>query len=191
MSPILTGVIASGVSGNLANPAWDFIAGVSNLGGVSTYTFNSIPQTYKHLQIRAMTKCNRSNVNAPLWVNVNGDETNANYTTIYFYTFGTSANIDQAWSTGEGGFSVSGAGNTVGSNVFGGGYMNIYNYTETNKFKNGLGISSINNFSSGDQVLGPIFSVWKNTNAITSVTVRAFEGTFVGGSAVSIYGLKG
>lgn len=189
--PIL-GVIASAKSGNLASPAWDFIAGVSNLGGVSSYTFNSIPQTYKHLQIRTMNKCDRPNVNAPLWVNFNGDTTSANYTTIYFYTFQTSANIDQVWSAAEGGMSISGAGNTVtNSNIFGGGHMTFLNYTETNKFKNGIGISGINNFNNGDQVMGPIFSVWKNTSAITSITVRAFQGNFLGASTAAIYGLKG
>lgn len=187
--PIL-GIFDSSKTGNLASPAWDFIAGAS-LNGLSSYTFNSIPQTYKHLQIRMLAKSNRPNTNGPSWINVNGDTTASNYTTIYFYTYGTSGLVDQAWTAGEGGYAMNSAGNTASSNVFGASYITILNYTDTNKFKNGIGIGGINNANSGDQVMGPSFSVWKNTNAINSVTVVPFTSPFLNNSSAAIYGLKG
>lgn len=60
MSPILTGIIASGISGNLTPPwspegAFDALATVTvPSGGVSSVSFTGIPNGYKHLQVRAM-----------------------------------------------------------------------------------------------------------------------------------------
>jgi hypothetical protein len=187
--PII-GVIDSSKTGNLGTPAFYFIAGAS-LNGLSTYTFSSIPQTYKHLHIRMFAKSSRPNTNGPSWLNVNGDTTPSNYTTIYFYTAGTSGVIGTAWSTSEGGYAMNSAGTTANANVNGSSFMTIYNYTDTNKFKNGQGIGALNNANSGDQVMGPAFTVWKNTNAITSLSVNPFTSPFLTESYVALYGLKG
>lgn len=62
MSPILTGVIASGISGHLTPPwspegAYDALSTVTvPSGGVASIQFAGIPQGYKHLQIRGNVK---------------------------------------------------------------------------------------------------------------------------------------
>lgn len=54
--PIL-GVIASSISGQLSNPSYDSIISYSG-GSNATITFNNIPQTYKHLELRIFCRTN-------------------------------------------------------------------------------------------------------------------------------------
>ena len=81
MSPILTGVIASGISGNLTPPwspegAYDALATVTLSTATPSITFTGIPRGYKHLQLRGITLSSSANNGVAL--RFNGDST-ANY----------------------------------------------------------------------------------------------------------------
>ena len=56
-----------------------------------TITFSSIPQTYKHLQLRTFTNTSRSSgASGSASLQFNGDTVGTNYWTHYMYAFGAS-----------------------------------------------------------------------------------------------------
>ena len=85
MTPILTGIIASGISGHLTPPwspegAYDALATVTvGSTSLSSIVFSGIPTGYKHLQVRYIVKSARTgNPLDELNLRFNGD-TGTNY----------------------------------------------------------------------------------------------------------------
>jgi hypothetical protein len=157
---------------------YEYIGSVTATGSESSFSIN-VPNTYKHLQIRSLTKDSRTNTNAPLWINPNGDTVSANYAVIYMYSFGTSGSVGNGYSSSEGGISAVGAGGgpggtAVGTDIFGGGVTTIFDYN-----------------NSGDELTANSGGMWKSTSAITSITLRPFTAPFKANSTIAIYGLKG
>ena len=86
--PIL-GVIASSISGNLYNASYESIATVTvGAGGASSAIFNSIPNTYTHLQIRYITR--NANADDSTIIRLNSDS-GSNYARHFLRGNGTSA----------------------------------------------------------------------------------------------------
>ena len=185
--PIL-GIIASGISGNLygITGSYESIATVTvGSGGSSSITFSSIPSTYTHLQIRAITQVSTT---ARGGVSFNGDTTLSNYENHYLYGDGASA----AAGTGASSWGVVLA--SVSSSSFGGFVADILDYTSANKNKVWRSLSGQDTNGGGYLVL--YSGVWLNTNAITSLTLYPDEdstsgGTFAQYSHFALYGIKG
>ena len=153
-------------------------------GGSSSITFNSIPQTYKHLQVRAIGrtatttqdyiiyKPNGNNVSARHFLAADGSSPSAGGSTSVF-DLGI---IPKSDST---------------ANVFGAYVLDLLDYTDTNKNKtlrqfNGVDLNGTGyiNFASA------LYSV--NTNAITSLTITTYSSTaFAQYSTFALYGIKG
>jgi hypothetical protein len=193
--PIL-GIIASQISGHLTpvyTSDYESIQTVTvGSGGSNSIAFNSIPSTYKHLQIRYNARSTVANVNDGYTsIRFNGDATNGNY---YFYHVlqgdGASA------SAGAGGtnaiiYSGVTAGNSAAANVFGSGVIDILDYTSTTKYKVPRALSGMDNNGAGKISLSSGF--WFNTAAITSITIgaNAFGNDFMQNSSFALYGIKG
>lgn len=188
MSPILTGVIASGISGNLT-PPWSPEGGYDALataivpaGGASTITFSGIPQTYKHLQIRYVAQGSSPDIA----VQYNGD-TGLNYSRHYFYGTGSSAlaggNPRSSNNWVEYGYIPTATGN-----IFGVGVTDLLDYRNPNKFKVNKTICGYDNNSAGYIIM--YSGAWYSTDPITSMTISDFSGTFVENSQFSLYGVK-
>lgn len=174
---------------------YEYIGSVTATGSESSFSIN-VPNTYKHLQIRSLTKDSRTNTNAPLWINPNGDTVSANYAVIYMYSFGTSGSVGNGYSSSEGGISAVGAGGgpggtAVGTDIFGGGVTTIFDYNDTNKWKSWINYGGVTNNNSGDELTANSGGMWKSTSAITSITLRPFTAPFKANSTIAIYGLKG
>jgi hypothetical protein len=180
--PII-GIIASGISGNLT-PTSDFYSIQSNVLGSSssTITFNSVPSTYRHLQLRVWASS--STLNADIYVYLNNESSSANYQTIYWGSNGSNV---------PGGAQSATPGAYLGLNATASGYpwaatMNIYDYKNTNAWK-----SMITNSGSdrNDTSTGTLYhhgSIWKNTSAVSRVDVVVAGATFVAGSVFALYG---
>ena len=192
MSPILKGIVASGKTGNLIVPAYFPIATYVVTSGVSGITFSSIPQTYKHLEIRGSDQ-----------QTYGADDTG--YTGIQFngVSTGSTWNRHQMWGTGStyaayglGAGNINwgtvGTANLVGSRTqfFGGNRIFIPDYTNTTKYKNALGFGGLDIATSGSAV-GIYSSAWASSAAITQVTMNGSNGNFAVGSVYTLYGIKG
>ena len=163
-------------------------------GGAASVTFsnlNTYSTTYQHLQIRYVVKSDRSSGdgNDAMITTINGD-TGANYNSHILSGDGSSVGsafesyqnaMDYTFIAGTG-------GNTTGA--FAGGVMDFLDAYETTKFKTRRALWS-NSIGGSFKVVGLSSAMWRNTNAITSITLdQRYGSNFVQGSRFSIYGLK-
>lgn len=187
MAPIL-GIMASQISGHLFGPtgAYDSIATV-NPSGTGTVTFSSIPSTYTHLQIRLLARTNRAAVSDYGIVTFNSDS-GANYSYHYLQGDGSSATAGSSTNSNYV-FMDKFAASNAGSNVFGTVILDVLDYTNTNKYKTTRSLGGYDN--NGDGVIELTSGNWRNTNAITSITIAPGAGTsFNQYSSFALYGIK-
>jgi len=160
--------------------------------GASSITFSNIPQTYKHLQIRVMSKDSGTGTGFPnIVASLNGDTTHANYYSHYLNGNGTSAY--------SGGVQASGyyclVGNAVTSNsgrtsMFSSMIFDVLDYAQTSKHKTLRSLFGHDTNGSGE--IGLDSSLWLNTSAITSISFSIVGGTnFVQHSHFALYGIRG
>lgn len=155
----------------------------------ATITFDNIPQGYKHLQLRSISRLNVSDTGTEITgINFNGD-TGANYARHGVYgnsTVGANANASQ--TTSNSGQIIQRSTNT---SVFSVGVMDILDYSSGNKFK------TIRNLTGGDDNtaggwVGFYSGLWMNTAPITKIVLTPSAAINYGvNSRFSLYGIKG
>jgi hypothetical protein len=170
--------------------AYELIATQLITANTADLTFASIPQTYKHLQIRYVARGNNNVTN--LRFRLNSDS-------------GTNYSNHSLFGNGSGVFSDNDTNSTsmqttefahdgVLANVFGPGVFDFLDYSSASKNTTMRGLAGQDS-ANGD--LTPRIrlrsAVWRNTAAVTSLTVFTDSGTgrFVSGSRFSLYGLRG
>jgi hypothetical protein len=156
--------------------------------GSSTISFTSIPATYKHLQIRIMSRDARSASFNNLQLQLNGD-TGTNYTYHSIIGTGSTVTADGGGGGGATDYIYEPSASTTAS-VFGASIFDILDYTSTSKNKT---IRMIGGFdANGSGRLNFTSSLWVNTNAVTSLTFRnSSNANFVQYSSFALYGIKG
>jgi len=188
VSPIL-GIFAS--QGRVSAGSYESIATVAVSSAQSTITFSSIPSTYKHLQIRYLARCSRTDYTiATMFIRFNTDSS-SNYAGHSVYGNGTAA-----YSYGNGGqtFGYAGAvsGANSAANTFAGGVIDILDYANTNKYKTTRSFNGVNiNASSGDEV-GLQSGLWQSTSAVNRIDLTLeTSANFNQYTSFSLYGIKG
>ena len=156
-------------------------------GGAASVTFNNIPQTYSHLQIRFIARTNRADVTDVLTIRYNNDTSNSNYT--YHEVGGLGATLYAYGAAQPERNSLSmGAGASAGSNIFGVGIGDVLDYANTNKYKTVKNTGGADNNGSGRVALAS--GVWLNTAAITRIDLSPGAGTsFSQYSSFQLYGV--
>jgi len=185
MNPIL-GIVASSISGSLNASSYESIATVTvGSGGQASITFSSIPSTYKNLQIRGMgaTVVNAIG-NSSVYFYANGDTTAGNYYSHYFYGTGTAAGSTSTASSVFA-FETSNSMTYPGSVV-----LDLLDYQNTNKYKTIRTLSGEDANGAGS-VITLSSALWKNTAAVTSITLTAEDGNWAQYSSFALYGIKG
>lgn len=192
MSPILTGVIASGISGNLT-PAWspegayDSLATISLSTATSSITFSGIPTGYKHLQLRILARATYASSDTGGILNFNGDS-GSNYAWHRVYgdggTVTTTASSSATFARID---RMSGASTTA--NVFGGFIVDILDYANTSKYKTMRSIGGYD--ANGAGWIGLNSALWMSNSAITSITFANADSTnLVQYTQAALYGVK-
>ncbi|NBP58999.1 hypothetical protein EBU71_21120, partial [bacterium] len=168
---------------------FESIATVNVTSPQSTITFNSIPQTYKHLQLRITGRGTNSSAFQELAMTANG--TSSIYSRHLLYGDGSSIGVDGR-QTGDAGFFMSWiAGGNAGSNIHGVCIVDILDYTNTNKSKVASVLTTVDRNGSG--VVGIESSIINTTNPITSLSfITQLPGNnFDTNSSFALYGIKG
>ena len=183
--PIL-GTVASQFAGKPFS-SFESIATYTLSSPAASITFSSIPQTFTHLQIRMVTRgSDGTNGLSGNLMRVNGD-TGSNYTWNAVYGLGGSlsaqTNLSQT-SIVIIGF-VNG-GNTA--NLFGVNIIDINDYKNTNKYKT---IRSVGGNGASVAITDYQAGIWKNTNAITSLSFATDTAQFATHTQIALYGIKG
>lgn len=178
MLPSLIGIIASS-GGAAAGGDYESIATVTvGSGGSASISFNSIPSTYQHLQIRMMAKTGDAGAFGAAIMSINGGAGEARHD---LYGTGSTA----AASSASGGLYVY----LGGTAQFGVGIVDILDYQDTNKTKTSRALSGVDNNGSGLVALES--GLETSTSAITSLTFTSNSGNFAQFSHFALYGIKG
>ena len=172
--------------------AYDSIATTTvGVGGVSSVTFSSIPQTYTHLQIRAITRdTGGTSANGGVFqVQFNSDNTSGSYRTHSMIGYGNGTTSSFTTASSNRILIYGTVYSTVAANVFGANIVDILDYTNTNKNKVVRNLSGWDDNSTGESAGGG--GMWINTSAVTSVTVYMFNANLAQYSSIALYGIKG
>jgi hypothetical protein len=188
MSP-LPGILASQISGYLNS--YESIATVSIASTATTVTFSSIPQNYKHLQLRAIGKfANTGGTDITHYMRFNGSASGYSWTNLNAYWAGTgSVNPNIVNSTTEIGYAAFPTSASNIANMFGGVICDIFDYSNTNK---NTTIRSLGT-DDGNTVYGNVdfrSGGWYNTAAVTQIDL-GLSATLVQYSHFALYGIKG
>lgn len=155
--------------------------------GVPSVTFSSLG-AYTHLDLIWMGRGDTANISVLLKVIFNGD-TGANYDSTAVYGNGSAGGtqVFGAVSADIGALPAA----TGDANMCGAGVLRIFNYRGTTFHKRA---TSNENFQRSTinpgQVTRQYAIGWRNTAAITSITVSLSADNFVAGSKFSLYGIQ-
>ena len=162
---------------------FESIATVSvGAGGQTSAEFTSIPQTFTHLQIRALT--GSSNAGTGMRIEFNSDTSTANYRNHYLY--GTGSGVGAGTDGNLNAIGVQGDGATVG---MAGHVIDILDYTNTNKYTTVRSLSAYDANVSG--LVWYQSTLWMNTAAITNIKINRNASGFNQYSHFALYGIRG
>jgi len=180
---------AYGLGAGLGAPiGYNSIATITVGTATPSVEFTAIPQTFTHLQIRAIGR-NSASGGYDAYLQFNG-VTSAVYSYHYLYSTGSGA-ITAGVDTTQGfviGLRLTTPTETA--NNFGTGVIDILDYKNTNKFKSVRTLSGFNNNGGGFnwQTSGN----WRSTSAITSLKlIASVSGNFAVNSTFALYGIEG
>jgi len=190
--------VASAASNSITPAAADSYESIATYvvsSPVSEINFNSIPATYKHLQIRALVKGGRTNGNDGWNMRFNSDATSGNY---WYYYFRTISPITR--NSGGGSSSAIELGEIMGTysaanDKFTICVADIIDYANTTKFKTVRSIGGHDMDGStapnADTDLVQWYGcTWESTAAVNSIKLLC-SNNLQQYSRVSLYGIKG
>jgi hypothetical protein len=179
----IAGLLAAAPSLNSYESIQTFTVGS---GGQTTISFTAIPATFKHLQVRALSRIT-SATEINLAVRFNSD-TGTNYTGHFLYGDGSTAGAGNLGPSIAPPFAIRTGNSTFTSGVFGGAVMDILDYANTNKYKTVRTLSGVDNNGSGSVFL--VSDLWMSTSAITQVDITT-SASIAQYSSFALYGIKG
>ncbi len=156
-------------------------------GGQATIDFTAIPQTYKHLVVTLTARTDGAYADTDIYLTFNGD-TGANYDDQYLYSTGTTSGNTSALAAAH-----MRAGLTAGANAPAGVYaettIEVLNYANSTPRKN----VSVRTFDHGSDT-GAGYMIeeagqWRNTAAVTRLTLTPAAGNFVAGTVATLFGV--
>ena len=177
MSPIL-GILASSQQGALIAGDYESIATANGTGSSNTITFSSIPSIYTHLQVRVFSFTSSGDNVA---VRFNND-TGFNYA--YHQLVGDGAATSAAGVAS----STLMQGSYSSPTQYGVGVIDIFNYTDTNKYKTLRSLHGSDANGSGFILFRS--GLWQNTAAVNRIDLFA-SNNFTTASQFALYGIRG
>jgi hypothetical protein len=156
--------------------------------GSSFIEFTSIPDTYKHLQIRGIVRANRAGSSDSVGIPFNG------ITTGGFYDYHTLNGNGSSAASGDGvsqNFvypTITTAGTDL-ANAFSAMVVDILDYTNTNKNKTVRSLAGYDLNGSGYSWFAS--GLWRNTAAISSIRIAPGSSGWAQYTQVALYGIKG
>lgn len=179
--PIL-GIVASGA--NVSSTAFESIATASPNG--TSVTFDNIPQTYQHLQIRVLGKRNVSADNSSMFMTLNNVATGTPYD--YHYLQGDGSSVSASGQASANFILIQEVltGNTANANTFGVTIIDIHDYANTSKNTTIRAIGGNDRNGAGHITLNS--ALYRSTNAITRIDFGTI--TYTAGTVFALYGIK-
>jgi len=179
----LTALLDSGAPAAVGD--YESIQTFNGTGSSGVITFSSIPSTYKHLQLRLFVK-DTGGLSPEIQVTFNSD-TASNYSRHRLTGNGTSAAAFGAANTSNIPF-IGQVGLPTAASTYGVAIIDILEYKNTNIYKTVRVLSGQDSNGSGgiDFTSGS----WRNTAAISTVTVSLSGSNYTTASSIALYGIK-
>ena len=156
--------------------------------GIASISFTNIPTTgYAHLQIRGIVRSSNASATAGFIMRVNGDSGS----TYSAHNIGGDGASPQANYYVSNTYMYPGPAMpaaTATASVFGSLIIDILDYANTNKYKTMRAFSGFDANGSGQIYLTG--SNWRNSNAITSISLLFTSSNCVQYSQFALYGVK-
>jgi hypothetical protein len=163
-------------------PSFESIATATGNGSSGSITFSSIPQTYKHLQIRGVY--NDGGYNMRLVFN---SDTGANYCRHTLIATGSAVTSGGGINQNDLDLISYGASGTNNMSVC---IIDIADYTSTTRYKTAKAFDGYTE-SASTLIIYNSSGLWQNTNAINSITITNLYGSYNTNTVYSLYGIKG
>jgi hypothetical protein len=183
------GVLSAAGAGGVAGSDFELISS-SILGSAQSsvvFDTSSLGSTYKHLQLRFTTRGTRTEADDTFLVRFNGD-TGTNYSYHRLGTFNGST-VDSAAGVSASQLQIAyGAGGNTTANAFTGAVVDILDPFSTTK---NTTIRTFSGIAASITYLNLQSGVYRNTAAITSITLFPISANLIAGSRFSLYGIKG
>lgn len=182
---IIPGIYASAISGHLYSNSYTSISTATvDAAGTATVTFNSIPQGYTHLQIRAIARTDRGVAGTGFNMVINSD-TGANYARHNIYGDGATVAV-----AGQGSMSnmIIGRSISTAANIFTDYVIDILDYANTNKYKTVRTLSGWD--ANGSGAIAFSSGLWISTAAVTSLTFADTGQNLTQYSQFALYGVN-
>lgn len=187
MLPSLIGIIAS--SGGAVGGDFESIATFTSSGSTNSITFSSIPSTYKHLQLRIMSRSARSAATDTIYMRFNSDSgTNYSYHNL---TGNGSAASAGGYAPDTIMFVATTPAASATSGIFGVSVVDILDYANTNKNKTVRALDGYD--ANGSGVVELRSNAWYNTAAVSTIFLANYQAAdnFAAGTTFALYGIKG
>ena len=187
---ITAGLYSTGVAA--ATNSYESISTITvGSGGSASIDFTSIPATYKHLQIRAISRSARAVTLDALNLRMgNGTiDTGSNYAWHFLYGNGASA-LAAAGASDNAINAFYQTGSSATASIFGGGVIDILDYANTSKYKTMRSLSGADLNGSGNMAL--FSGLWQSTSAVNCIRLFSGAGSNISQySSFALYGIKG
>lgn len=142
--------------------------------------FTSIPGTYTDLVL--VYHLTSSTGGEDMWLQYNSD-TSTNYSATVLYGTGSAAGSYRTSGTPQSSKALLDFYAIPGTSAYATGIVQIMSYANTNVFK-----TALSRASRADNGVDRVVNMWRNTTAITTVTLLPGSGTITGTAA--LYGIK-
>ena len=184
---VISGLLGNGIAASTTS--YESIATYTvGSGGTTTIDFTSIVGTYKHLQVRLLTRNNRANTLDGLYVRFNSDS-GSNYSDHFLRGSGSAVDANADVSSA---YMLMGTvpASSATASVFAGGVIDVLDYADTNKYKTVRTLLGYD--ANGSGYVGLFSGNWRSTSAVTSITLGSTNGSgFLEYSKFALYGIKG
>jgi len=150
-----------------------------------TITFSSIPSTYKHLQIRAIALSNSDT--QPVLLRFNSDS-GSNYSWHALHGQGSAAGSNAGASASSIITTLNANRGLNPSNPWS-FVIDILDYADTNKYKTVRALHGADYAGSGE--INLTSGNWRNTAAVSTITMSMASSGFNQYSSFALYGIKG
>ena len=169
-------------------PSYEQIAtSVVGAGGTSTVTFSSIPQTYKHLELRGSFSATGADQNMIVRVGNGSIDSGSNYNGHILTSLGNGSVVRSYTISGT---TCAFVGLWYDANSMSGFVANLMDYTSTTKYKTFKSMFGNDNNSTNISFAGIGSNSWMNTSAVNTLSFGT-SGLFNQYSVFSLYGIRG
>lgn len=170
--------------------AFFLIQRATSTGSSGTITFTSIPQNYKHLQIRGIFRSSET-TGTNIYINLINNDSGNNYAAHRIQGDGSSASAaGNASQPNIFAGRAPGTGTTTGT--MGAIILDIHDYSSTTKNKTLRMLSGQDSNNTYAGLISLRSGLWQNTNAINAISFDLGAGvTFSTSTTFALYGMVG